>query len=145
MSSSALPGWLDAVAGGRATLTVRSEQLQVTRCDVLARATPRQIDAVRAGFERMATSEQIQPIGNDAAGLPWVPGDHAVLAALLHDRDAFVEAPIPHLDDLHRAAGLEQRGHLLAAVGFDWNTHFARQQRTRMQVFYGLDSLGSTC
>lgn len=34
------PGWLDAVAGGLATLTVRSEQLQVTRCDVPCEQRP---------------------------------------------------------------------------------------------------------
>ncbi len=133
------PGWLDAVAGGLATLTVRSEQLQVTQCDAPPQPTLRQIDAMRVGFERMTTSKHVRPFGNAAAGLPCVPSDHAVLAALLHDRDAFVEAAIPHLDDLYAAAGLEQRHHLLAANGFDWEAQESSQQRNKMHAFYGLD------
>jgi len=93
----------------------------------------------------MATSEQIQPLGNDTAGLPCVPGDHTVLAALLHDRDAFVEAPIPHLDDLHAAAGLEQRGHLLAAVGFVGTRTAYAGNATGCTCSTVSTSLGSTC
>ena len=138
------PGWLEALAGGMATLTVRTEQLQVTRCTAPPHPTLRQIDAMRAGFERMATSRSVRPFADDTDAAPSAPtalSDHAVLAALLHDREAFVEAAIPHLDDLYTEAGLEHRHHVLAANGFDWETYDSTQQRPRLHAFYDLDDL----
>ena len=133
------PGWLDAAVDGWMTVSVRSEQLRVTGCETPPTATPRQIAAVRAGFERTIEVSDATLFDGAHAELATTTSDQVVLAALLSDRDAFVEAPVPCLPDLLDAAGFEQRRHTVAKAGFDWEALDERRNRNHLQFVYGLD------
>ena len=132
------PGWLDAAVDGWMTLSVESERLQVTGCPTPPTATPRQIAAVQAGFERSVEVDDAQLFDGAHAELATSTADQVLLAALLVDRDAFVDAPVPYLPDLLDAAGLEQRRHTVAPAGFDWSALEERRLRNRHQFMYGL-------
>ena len=133
------PGWLDAATDGWMALSVHSEQLQVARCDRPPTPTTRQIAAIRTGFARSAEVREAVLFDGARAELTSGSSDHTVLAALLADREAFVESPVPFLPDLFSAAGLEERNQVIAEAGFDWDASDERRRRNRMHAFYGLD------
>jgi hypothetical protein len=132
------PGWLDAAIDGWMTLSVQSERLRVTGCPTPPTATPRQIAAVQAGFERSVEVSDAQLFDGAHAELATSTADQVLLAALLFDRDAFVDAPVPYLPDLLDAAGLEQRRQTVAPAGFDWSALEERRVRNRHRFMYGL-------
>lgn len=133
------PGWLDAATDGWMALRVHSEQLHVARCGGPPIPTARQIAAIRTGFERSIESRDAVLFDGARAELTSGSSDQTVLAALLADREAFVEAPVPFLPDLFDAAGLEERNRVIAEAGFDWDALEERRRRNRMHAYYGLD------
>jgi hypothetical protein len=132
------PGWLDAAVGGWMTVGVQSEQLQVTGCPTPPAATPRQIAAVQAGFERSVSVVDAELSDGAYAELATSGAAQVLQAALLVDRDAFVDAPVPYLPDLLEAAGLEHRRETVAPAGFDWSALEERRRRNRHRFLYGL-------
>ena len=132
------PGWLDAATDGWMALTVRSEQLHRARCDSPPTPTARQIAAIRTGFDRSAETEEAVLFDDATAELTFGSTNTAVLAALVADREAFVESPVPFLPDLFSAAGLETHHRDVAAAGFDWDALDERRHRNRLHAFYGL-------
>ncbi|MGE0139700.1 MAG: YecA family protein, partial [Ilumatobacteraceae bacterium] len=131
------PHWLDAVAGGWASVTVAGGAIRLAPLDAPPGPTRRQIDALRQGFERDLRSwsddeEDGRPTG-------YAVGDGSVYEAVLIDRDAFVDSPVPALPDLYGAAGLEQRNGIIAPIGFDWDVLHAWQRRNMTKRMYGLD------
>ncbi len=136
------PGWLDTAVDGWMTVSVQSERLQVTGCPTPPTATPRQIAAVQAGFERSVELSDAQLFDGAHAELATSTADQVLLAALLSDRDAFVDALVPYLPDLLDAAGLEQRRQTVALAGFDWSALDERRVRNRLRFMHGLDERG---
>jgi hypothetical protein len=131
-------GWLNDVAGGWAAVSVRAGALHISRLDTPPSPTERQAAATRAGFERAASVRDATLFDGEEAALEFTSGDRPILEGLVQDRDAFIAAQIPVLSDLYAAAGLEVRGHNIAAKGFDWDALSAWQQRNRAKAFYGL-------
>lgn len=132
-------GWLDAAAGGWAAVTIRAERLQVSALAAPPAPTQRQSDALRTGFETVATDHDVVLFDGDERPLRYSNADDPVHAALIADREAFVGSPVPPLPDLVAAAGLEQRGSTMVAAGFDWATMETWRRRNRMRVLHGLD------
>lgn len=134
------PGWLDGLAGGWVTVEVVGGGLRWTTCPQPPEPTEAQVVALREGFERAADTVTVPSY--DERGeieLRTAVGDDPVHEALVVDRAAFVDAPIPPLPELFRAAGLEQRGGIVAAEGFDWDAFAGWQRRRRLGVINRLD------
>jgi hypothetical protein len=134
-------GWLANLAGGWATVEVVEAGLCWTACAVPPEPTTAQVAAMRAGFEAAARTTAVAgPRDRPSPPDPrYAVGDNPIHEALVADRRAFVDAPIPPLPALYEAAGLEERGSILAERGFDWEAHRACQDRDRLAVLYGLD------
>ena len=136
------PGWLDAVAGGWASVTVRDETLRIAPLRRPPQPSPRQIEALRKGFAASAKPLEAELVDGRRQQLTYAVGDEPMYEAMLADREAFARHPVPHLPDLYAAAGLEERRQIIAEVGFDWEALNECQRRRRMATFYGLDERG---
>jgi len=135
-------GWLDGVAGGWASATVRGATVRLAPLAAAPPVGERQAAALRAGFAEAAERREVVLFDGERVELTFVSGEAPFLGALLVDREAFLGAPVPFLPDLVEAAGLVERNHLIADAGFDWDALHAWQQRRRQAVFYGLDDRG---
>ncbi|MFN8036768.1 MAG: SEC-C metal-binding domain-containing protein [Acidimicrobiia bacterium] len=131
-------GWLDELAGGWASVAVVDGGLCWSPCAVPPSPSERQTAALRIGFARTADVERATGLDRVPTTLRFTAGDGPLLEALLEDRDAFVDDPVPPLPHLHRSAGLVERSHILAAEGFDWDALRSWQYRNRLGVVYGL-------
>lgn len=131
-------GWLDAVAGGWAAVEVVGGALQWSPATEPPSATPRQLAAIRIGFEAAIRSDDGLDVEPLPAGLRFAVGDGPVHEAIHADRDAFLTAAIPPLPELYTAAGLVLRDGILAEPGFDWDALLAWQDRSRFRFAYGL-------
>jgi hypothetical protein len=131
-------GWLDEVAGGWASVDIVGGALRVRPCSVPPSATPRQIAALRRGFEVVVSPasrvHEVPPPDERfcTSGQPW-------LGALVEDREAFTADPCPPQPDLYREAGLEIDGALVAEAGFDWDALHRWQDDNRRRFSYGFD------
>ena len=133
-------GWLDDLAGGWATVTVTDGALRWSRCDAPPDPTDAQIAALRAGFDQAVRTETVEMYEDDGpVGLRFAIGDNPIHEALVIDRAAFVDAAIPPLPELYRAAGLEQRDHIIAEEDFDWKALRSWQERNSYKLVYELD------
>lgn len=133
------PGWLDIATDGWMMLSVHDEQLRLAGCTTPPTATPRQIAAVQAGFALTVEVTNARMFDGAHAELATTTSDQVALAALLSDRDAFVEAPVPYLPDLLEAAGFEQRRQTVARSGFDWGALDERRNHNHLPLAYDLD------
>jgi hypothetical protein len=135
------PGWLEELAGGWATVEVTGAGLRWTPCAAVPEPTEAQRAAIRLGFERSAETEVLPAVveEHDAIELRMAWGDRPVHEALLADRDAFTQAPVPPLSVLYGAAGLEVRRGVAAAEGFDWDALGRWQRRNRLRSVHDLD------
>jgi hypothetical protein len=136
-------GWLDELAGSWATVAVERGALRWSHCSTSPSPTDAQVVAMRAGFDRAARHEALEGLDDTPAELRFTAGSGPIYEAVLADRAAFLAAPIPPLPELYRAAGLEERGRILAEAGFDWDALHAWQQRRRFNSFYRLDDEGA--
>ena len=66
-------------------------------------------------------------------------GDGPIHEALVADRAAFGQAPIPPLPALYDAAGLVQQDSTIAEAGFDWDALHAWRTSNRFAISYGID------
>ncbi len=133
-------GWLRDLAGRWATVDVVDGALRWSACAAPPEPTEAQVAAVRIGFEHALRTEAREAIDRPApAGLRFAFGDGPIHEALVADRAAFVEAPIPPLSKLYEAAGLVQQDSTIAEAGFDWAALRAWQNRNRLAISYGLD------
>jgi len=136
-------GWLDGLVGGWAQVEVAGGALRWSPLDGPPAATPAQIAALEAGFERAVRDDDIHrsfDVVPMPEGLRFASGEGPIHEALLVDRSAFRSEPIPPLSDLHAAAGLVERKGLIAAEGFDWDALELWQTRNRLGISHGLDS-----
>ena len=112
--------------------------------DVPPAPTPAQVAALRVGFDRAvrhdAESGRTFEIAPLPAELRFSTGEDPIHEALLADRQAFRDDPIPPLTDLYVAAGLVERDAIIAEDGLDWDALRTWQTRTRLGISYGLDS-----
>ena len=136
------PGWLDGLAGGWVTVAVVGGSLRWTPCATPPSPTARQVEALRLGFERASRPENIPFLDREPPGLRSAVGSAPLHEAIVVDRGAFFGQPVAPTDELLRAAGLEERSHIIAADGFDWEALHAWQDRRRLAVSYGLGPAG---
>ena len=136
------PGWLDAFVGGWASVTVSDETLRIEPCAQPPLPTARQIDAMRQGFAASAETSEVMLFDGEQRHLTFAVGAQPIHEAMLCDREAFVTDPVPHLPELYAAAGLEERGQIIAEVDFDWDALGQRQRRNLMAIRYRLDERG---
>jgi SEC-C motif len=135
-------GWLDGFVGGWARVEVVGGALRWSPIDAPPEATSAQVEALRTGFERAIRDDDFRR-SFDAVpmpeGLRFASREGPMHEALLVDRSAFRRDPIPPVGDLYRAAGLVERGGLIAAEGFDWDALRQWQTRNRFVISHGLD------
>jgi hypothetical protein len=133
-------GWLEELAGRWATVSVESGALRWSLCDTPPEPTERQVNAVQNGFERaLSTEALVESDRPPPPGLRFTFGDKPMHEALVADRAAFVDAPIPPLPALYHSAGLVEQDHTIAEEGFDWDALRAWQTRNRLAVSFGLE------
>jgi len=136
-------GWLDGLVGGWAAVAVVDGALRWSRLDDAPRPTDRQVAALRSGFDRAVrfAAEQRRELG--VAGLtpelPFTSGAGPIDEAMLVDRSAFRDDPVPPLPELYAAARLVLRNSLIAEEGFDWDALHLWQTRSLLRISYGLD------
>lgn len=132
-------GWLDALSGGWASVTVIGNALKWRPCPQPPDVDARQAAAVRAGFRRAAEHTEAFVLRDGTDGLVFTSGDAPILEAVLLDRQAFVNVAIAPLPELFAAAGLESSDSTVAESGFDWEALEAWRLRQRMGFRYGLE------
>lgn len=133
-------GWLDDLAGGWASVAVVGGALRWTVSAAPPAPSARQADAVRAGFERSAFTEQLEMFDDAPLELRLAHDAEPINEALMIDREAFLSEPIAPSADLYRAAGLEEHAGFVAEAGFDWTLLTRWQNRNRLGGQYGLTS-----
>ena len=121
------------------SVAVRPTSLCLNRIDAPPAPTQRQIRALVAGFDRAARTETVTLFDGATATFHNAFGDGPMHEALMIDRDAFIESPVPWLPDLYRAANLEERSNVIARNGFDWATYDIWRERNRLHFSYGLE------
>jgi hypothetical protein len=136
-------GWLDGLVGRWARVEVVGGALRWSALDAAPLPTPAQVSAVRIGFDRAVRHDLDSRQKYGGPPLPdelrFTSADNPIHEALLADRQAFRDAPIPPLPDLYAAAGLEERNDTVAEEGFDWDALVDWQTRNRLALFYRLD------
>ena len=135
-------GWLNEYSGAWVAAHVKGATIRLERLAGPPPPTDRQTAALRAGFTATVDTREVVLFDGERAELTFAAGGSHFPGALLADRDAFVDGPIPFLPDLVAAAGLTERNHLVADAGFDWDTLHVWQQRRRHATLYGLDDKG---
>ena len=135
-------GWLDGLHDRWASVAVVNGGLRWSSCDAPPEPTPRQLAAVRAGFEHARRSDR----ADEVLGLTPPPdpsycvGEALVHAALVADRAAFVEAPVPPVAALFASADLVEDGGLVAQPGFDWEALHRWQLSHMLRLRYGVST-----
>lgn len=136
-------GWLDELAGGWAAVEVVGGALRWSRRDTAPQPTQRQVAAVRSGFDRAVRFATEQRRELAVAGLTpelrFASGAGPIDEAMVADRNAFRDDPVPSLIELYAAAGLVMRNSLIAEEGFDWDALQLWQTRNLLRISAGLD------
>ncbi len=133
-------GWLEDLAGRLACVEVTGGGLRWTRSAEEPAPTSRQLDAVRAGFETAAGTEAYDDIWlDDPVELTFAIDESVMREALVVDREAFVDDPVPRLGALLDAAGLERQRSTVAVRGSDWDRLTVWRVRNRMKWEFGLE------
>lgn len=133
------PGWLDAVAGGWAAITVHDDELTIAPTDGPPEPTPAQIEAFTRGFEQSIEAEKGSTFGGEEHTFDIASSSTVFHAALLADRDVFRTDPVPPVDRLVEAAGLQCDDDMVVARGFDWDAYRSWQRRNRLRLYHGID------
>lgn len=128
------PGWLDGLAGA-VLVRLDGRSVDVALAASTPSPTPEHVAAVRAGFAAEAVEEELVSslLPGDAPQLLRFAGlDSLVWAALAADPATFRAAPVPPVDVLLAAAGLERSGFDVAEQGCSW--HELERWRQRQQL-----------
>jgi hypothetical protein len=137
-------GWLDGLVGRWARVEVTDGALRWTPLDAPPVPTPAQLSALRIGFDQAVRHDLETHRALDATpvpdGLRFTSGEDPIHEALLADRQAFRDDPIPPLPDLYAAAGFVLRNETIAEEGFDWDALHDWRARNRLIHYYGLDT-----
>ena len=133
-------GWLSALAGETATLSVRDHRVHLAPCAEPPEPTAEQLAAIRAALDRATADRPTdaaltgRPIDRRFASISTV-----VAEALATSRSVFVDAPVPTLPALIDRAGLDLDDNSVAAAGFDWATLRQWQAVNRLKLMHDLD------
>ena len=135
-------GWLDDLLGRWVSVEVVGGALRWSPLDEPPLPTPAQVTAMRVGFDRAVRHDaEFEHMLDATPPDPrFVYGDDPIHEALLADRRAFRDDPIPPLTDLYTAAGLVERDGAVAEDGFDWAGLRRWQTRMRLGMSYRLDA-----
>jgi hypothetical protein len=137
------PGWLAAVAGRRAVVTVDGDSLSLA-LDERTTANDEQVSAAfRDAYE--ATLRDPRPMLEVGELDPEVAvGSMTVLIRMAVDAHGLLgRRVVPPLETLAADAGLEVRGHQIAPAGTDWELVAMRQRHRRFMTMHRLDPLAA--
>lgn len=128
-----LPDWVPANAERWVVATRTDGVLNLTALDECPDPTDAQVATLQAGFERAAVTVPTEMSGqDDVAEIRVSYAGAPVDEALAADRDAFLAGPVPPLDVLYEAAGLEVVEDTVAKVGTDWDQFLAWKVRSEI-------------
>jgi hypothetical protein len=134
-------GWLDARAGSTLLVRVAGGQLALDRVDDPPAPTLPQVDAVQRAFARAADTVECSSalVEEDSHELTTALLDDLLVESLVFDRDAFLAAPVPPVDALLAAAGLERERTTIAEAGADWDALHRWRRRNALAYVHDLD------
>lgn len=132
------PGWLDAVAGGWAAVTVHDESVTIAPVDGPPEPTAAQAAAVAAGFQSAIAQYEVSGVDGEPSAFELAAANSVLHAAVLADRAAFRQRSAPPVDRLVAAAGLELHDRSVVAPGFDWDAYRSWLRRNRLSQRYQL-------
>lgn len=137
-------GRLDARAGSTLLVRVAGGQLALEHVDDPPAPTPEQVDAVQAAFARAADAVECSSalVEEEEIEVTTAMLDDLLAEALVVDRDAFLAAPLPPVDTLLDAAGLERADTTVAAAGADWHALHRWRRRRALARIHDLDEQG---
>ena len=126
-------GWVPSNAERWVIASRTDGVIELTAIDERPDPTEAQVLALQAGFERAAVTVPIEMSGQeDASEVRVCYAGAPVDEALAGERDAFLADPIPPLDALYAAAGLEVVEDAVARAGTDWDQFLAWKVRSEI-------------
>ena len=136
-------GALDAATGGAALLTIVDDTtlgISVAPGEAAA-PTDAQIAAVTNAFDQVSRTEQVaRMLSDDTVDVTLASREDVAVQMLLGDADAFRTSPVPPLDRLFEAAGLETHDRRdLGRPGTDWEALDHERRLHRIEIEHGLD------
>jgi hypothetical protein len=134
-------GWLAGGAGTTLLVHVVEGEVTLEHVDHPPVATSAQVGAVRQAFAREAETVDAGSglLDEQPHELTTAMLEDLLAGALVVDRGAFVDAPVPPVDALLAAAGLERVETTVAELGCDWNALNRSRRRTRLALIHDLD------
>ena len=133
-------GWLEPYAGATLEVRVAGTELHLSRAGVLD-PSPAMVAAIRAAFAERATAEELRGFDDDdlAVDLTQASLDDVLWHALASDQIVFRAQPIPPVDALLAAAGLERDSYAVLRTGFDRDALQRWRRRSQLAREYGLE------
>ena len=121
---------------------VDSSTLQIATTATVPSATEAQCSAVVAAFDEAARTEDARRLLSDeTVEITTADGEDVAIGMLIADPDAWASDPVPPLDDLFAAAGLERHpGRAVGRAGTDWEAFDHERMRHRIRIEHGLDA-----
>ena len=134
-------GWLEARADSTLLVRVDGGSVALDRVDDPPAPTPAQIDAVQRAFARAAETVECSSalVEEESHELTTAMLDDLLAEALVLERDAFLTAPVPPVDALLTAAGLERDRTTIAEAGADWDALHRWRRRNSLAHIHDLD------
>ncbi|MEX2099959.1 MAG: SEC-C domain-containing protein [Acidimicrobiia bacterium] len=135
-------GWLAGCEDAWVRVDVTGTCLAVGALERAPEPTPVQVAAVQAVFERIADRELLAGAFSDAGPIELVRTglDDLLWEVLVADRAAFKGDPIPPVDDLLAAAGLERSDQFVTRMGTDRRALIRWEHRRKLAAFHTLDT-----
>lgn len=141
------PGWLEPHQGRHVAVRCVGEGVHLEPVGQPPTASRSLVEAVRAGFIsasfEFADWDDDERIGGEPDDPSYTFVSRLLWHALVAERQAFLDGPVPPIDSVLTVAGLERKGQLVAAAGFDWVEFDRRQRQVRVATAYRLDDDGS--
>jgi hypothetical protein len=134
------PGWLAPYSDAAMLVEVVDDRVFLHGLDAVPDPTSAQAAGVRSAFERVAQHDVLSSglLDEPAIELVRAPLEDLLWEAVGADRDAFVGEPIPPVDELLAASGLERRGDVVASAGMDWGVLERWQRRRKLGSIHQL-------
>ncbi len=132
-------GWLEPYASGTVEVRVAGTELYLDRAAALD-ASPEMVAAVRAVFEQHATAQELRDGADDTSiDLTQMSLDTLLWQSLAADREAFRAQPVPPIDALLAAAGLERDSYAVLRAGVDHEAMQRWRRRYHLERAYALE------
>jgi hypothetical protein len=134
-------GWLQGLGDSAVEVSIEKRSLRLTKSRVQVPVTEALTAAFRATFDARADHDELATgfEGSNPTPLVHMTVEDLLWEALVTHRSAFTAAPIPPINDVIAAAGLERFDRIVANVGFDWDALHRWHLRNRLGSVHKLD------